>query len=118
VQEGGESGSSSAPRRLLVFLDDEHMQQAVAADVLAEEAEPALHEGPDLDGVALPEAAPAGEVEVPFSLDDRGVAAVPPRQQQFLLSAAVEAHEVHAQPAVHLPLGLGLLDFLPPTGPS
>lgn len=101
----------AAPGRLLVSLDDEHMQEAVAADVLAEEVDAALHEGPDLDGVALPEAAPADEVEVPFPLDDRGVAAVPPRKEQ-LLGAGGEANELHAQPAVRLPLGLGFLDLL------
>ena len=48
----------AAPLRLLVvFLDDEHMEEAVAEDVLAEDAEPALYEGPDLDGVLGLEAA-------------------------------------------------------------
>ena len=93
---------------LLVLLDDEYVQEAVVAQHRAEEPDPALHEGPDLDGVPLLEAAPADEVEVPFPLDDRAAAALPPRHPQ-LPGAGGEVHQLHAQPAVHLPLPLGLL---------
>jgi hypothetical protein len=93
---------------LLVPFDDEYVQEAVVAQGRAQEPDPALHEGPDLDGVPLLEAAPADEVEVPFPLDDRAAAALPPRHLQ-LPGAGGEVHQLHAQPAVHLPLPLGLL---------
>jgi len=53
---------------LLVLLDDEYVQEAVVAQHRAQEPDPALHEGPDLDGVPLLEAAPEDEVEVPSPL--------------------------------------------------
>jgi hypothetical protein len=102
----------AAAMLLSVSLDEEDMQRAPVEDGLAEEPELALLERPDLHGVILLEAAPPDVVHVPAPLDDRAVAARPPREQQLPAGAGREVHQPHGQPAVHHPLLLPLLPLL------
>ena len=97
---------------LLVLLDDEYVQEAVVAQHRAEEPDPALHEGPDLDGVPLLEAAPEDEVEVPSPLT-----IVPRvllhRDMSSSLAPAWKSTSFTRSPPCTIPFFLGFLIFLP-----
>jgi hypothetical protein len=107
---GRRIAAEAAPRRLLVLLDDEYVEEAVVAQHGAEEPDPALHEGPDLDGVPLLEAAPEDEVEVPSPLT------IVPRvllHRDMSSSSAWKSTSFTRSPPCTIPFFLGFLIFSP-----